>query len=255
VIRRGWLVLVVVLLTACSGGDRVVVGAGTTTVDSGFMAALEDQYGSEVSIVAGSTAELLELAAQGSVDVVIVHDERQELNFMANHAGARRAAAFESQFLLVGPAELVDSITAGSAVDAMGAIAGAGYTFVTRDDGSGTHSRELALWAAAGVTPDGAWYIATGQGMGLTLQIADQLEAFTLVEAGVYASASDIIDLVPIPLEESGDLRNPYSVISVSEPAIDFFMWLAGESGARGVAAADAAVFAEPIYRTVTTTP
>ncbi len=241
--------MVALVTTACGGGDRVVAGAGTTTVDSGFMAALEEQYGADLSIVPGSTAELLELAAQGSLDLVVVHDERQELQFMANNPTAQRAGVFHSRFLLVGPFELVGGISTASAADAMGAIAAAGHKFVTRDDGSGTHSRELALWAEAGVTPEGAWYVATGQGMGLTLQVADQIGGFTLVEAGVYASAADTIDLVPVPLDDAATLANQYSAIRVDEAGLEFFNWLVSDAGVRGIVAADAVVFAEPVYR------
>ena len=86
--RRSWLLVVALLFAACGGGDRVIVGAGTTTVDSGFMAALEEEYGRDVSIVPGSTAELLELTfprLPGPVEVDLVQlflepvRERREL--------------------------------------------------------------------------------------------------------------------------------------------------------------------------------
>ncbi|NND04577.1 MAG: hypothetical protein HKN91_17515, partial [Acidimicrobiia bacterium] len=151
-IARRWLLLVAVVLAACGGGDRVIVGAGTTIVDSGFMEALETEYGRDISVVPGSTAELLELARQGAVDAVVVHDEQQELEYLAAHPDATRKEVFTSSFLLVGPAELVQSIPTDSITEAMTSIAAAGYTFVTRDDGSGTHSREMALWAQADVS-------------------------------------------------------------------------------------------------------
>lgn len=247
-IRRICVLLAVAALAGCGGADRVIVGAGTTTVDSGLMAALERHYGFDVSIVAGSTAELLELATQGSVDVVVVHDEAQELEFMAKNPQAVRKRAFMSSFLLVGPADLVGTLGASSVAEVMGAIAAAGYTFVTRDDGSGTHSRELALWASAGITPGGSWYVATGQGMGLTLQVADQRGGFTLVEAGVFASAAGTIDLVPVPIIDLESLANPYSAIVVTASGAHFFNWLTGEEGAAAIAAASSEIFGGPIY-------
>ena len=99
------------------------MGAGTTTVDSGFMEALEREFGSALSVVAGSTAELLRLADQGVVDVVIVHDEAQEMAFMADHPDAVRAPAFDSEFLLVGPAAEVGRLAVLTVADAFAVIA------------------------------------------------------------------------------------------------------------------------------------
>ena len=246
-IRRGALLFL--LLAACGGGERVIVGAGTTTVDSGFMAELERAYGEEVSIVPGSTAELLELAAQGAVDVVIVHDEAQEMAFMADHSEAVRAEAFTSSFLLVGPADQVDRLAVNSAAETLEAISANQLTFVTRADGSGTHSREQALWRQAGVDPTGDWYVATGQGMGLTLQVADQRDGFTLVELGVFESVVGTIDLVPVAVPNDGSLDNPYSLILVSAAGSGFFNWLVSDEGAAGVAAANDAVFGSDVYR------
>lgn len=226
----------------------MIVGAGTTTVDSGFMNALKQEFGGELSIVAGSTAELLRLAEQGVVDVVIVHDEAQELKFMANHPGAVRAHAFSSEFLLVGPPEEAVAIAASGAAEAFADIATRRKPFVTRDDGSGTHSRELLIWSAAGVRPSGAWYTATGQGMGLTLQVADQTGAFTLTEEGAFISAEDTLDLVAVQLPAEPLLENSYSVILLTGQGSAFFNWLVAESGAAGVRAANQAVFGSEVY-------
>lgn len=238
------------LLIASCGDDRVIVGAGTTTVDSGFMEELEESYGESISVVPGSTAQLLELAAQGSLSAVIVHDEAQELQFMANHPAARRSPAFESAFLLVGPPEAVAALPASDPHQAFAAIASSGLTFVTRGDGSGTHTKELAIWEGADIAPGGPWYISTGQGMGQTLQVADQLAGFTLVELGVFAAATDTIDLQVVPLEDISLMANPYSVIVVDAAGNDFFSWLTGPTGQAGVVAANDAVFDQPVYTT-----
>src|SRR5205809_737566 len=58
----------------------------------------------------------------------------------------------------------------------------AGGRFVSRGDKSGTHVLEQGLWKQAGVTPSGAWYIESGQGMGATLGIADDRKAYTLTD-------------------------------------------------------------------------
>ena len=237
------------MLTSCGGQERVIAGAGTSISDSGLMANLAASYGGDLSIVDGSSAELLRLGDKGAIDVAIVHEEAQELAFMAEHPSALRQAVFESDFLLVGPPDLVGLIDAQSAVAAFEEIVANGWTFVTRDDNSGTNARELAIWAQAGVTPADDAYVATGQGMGFTLQVADQRDAFTLVEAGAYVAARDTLTLEPVPLAPQDDLVNPYSAILIDESARPFFEWLTTPEAAAALIAANNALFGELVYR------
>lgn len=240
---------IVLAVAACGGQDRVVVGAGTSIVDSGFIGAVAADFTGDVSIVGGATAELLELAAQDSVRVAIVHDEVKELAYMAAHPYAERRAVFASGFLVVGPSELVATVSGQSAAAVFAEIVANNWTFVTRDDHSGTHGRELAIWEQAGVAPVGDSYVATGQGMGFTLQVADQRNAFTLVEEGAYLAAADALSLEAVPLAPSEDLLNPYSAILVDESGRDFFEWLTGPAGAAAVVAANQELFGRVVYR------
>lgn len=240
--------LAALAFVACGGQDRVIVGAGTSIVDSGFIGAVSSDFSGDVSIVGGATAELLELAAQDSVSVAIVHDEVQELAYMAAHPDAERRPVFASVFLVVGPSELAAGLNGMTATDAFAEIAANGWTFVTRDDNSGTHVRELAIWEQAGVVPAAESYVATGQGMGFTLQVADQRNGFTLVEAGAYLAAADTLSLEPVSLAPGGDLLNPYSAILVDEAGRDLFEWLTSPAGAAAVVKANDDLFGEVVY-------
>src|SRR5258705_42981 len=71
---------------------------------------------------------------------------------------------------------------ASTAAEALRRVRESGATFVSRGDDSGTHKRERELWGK-GFAP---WpgYVETGQGMGPTLTIADQKDAYTLCDEG-----------------------------------------------------------------------
>ena len=123
-----------------------------------------------------------------------------------------------NDFVIVGPADDPAGIAGMSDVAAaLARIAATASPFASRGDDSGTHKKELALWADAGVDPSprNGWYLEVGQGMSATLTVADQREAYTLTDRGTYLSLSDDVPTL-IPLVE-GDplLLNFYSIMPI----------------------------------------
>jgi tungstate transport system substrate-binding protein len=251
------LVLAGGVLAGCGRNADVVIAAGTTVVDSGLMDGLvatfaQDHPEAELSVVGLATQEALELGAQGEAGVLITHAPRLEAAFLAEHE-ARATPVFSSFFQLAGPAPQVDVLSGFTAAESLAEIARRGWTFVSRADGSGTHERELALWDAAGVDPSGAdWYVETGQGMGISLLVADQREAFILVEAGTLATA-ETVSLMPVELAGDGsDLVNPYTaIVPAGAPplAATFVAWLVSPDGRAALAGANAELFGSALFR------
>ena len=119
-----------------------------------------------------------------------------------------------NDFIVVGPADDPANVKGmSSAAEAFARIAKAKAPFASRADESGTYTKELSLWEAAGLDPGGSWYIETGQGMGETLTIASQKQAYTLSDRGTYL-ATENLDL-ELLVEGGKDLLNPYHVIVV----------------------------------------
>lgn len=245
-----------VSLAACSpsGRERVIVAAGTTLVDSGVLEAVaatfEEQHsGIELSVVGEATAQVLELGRRGAADVVIAHAPKLEAEFIDDGLAARYELVLSSTFLIVGPA---GGVSGGTASDVLAAIAGSEAPFVSRADGSGTYETERQLWDEAGIEPDGqTWYLETGQGMGLTLQVADQRRAYTLTELGTFLAASGMLALEPV--EVSDMPANPYHLIVVkaseARAAGEVFLdWLMGPEGSAAVTAANLELFDRVVY-------
>lgn len=237
----GWLVLgwLVVALAACgraaspAAGPRLtatpeeaaelVLATTTSTYDSGLLDYLlpdfEARYRVRVKVVAVGTGQALQLARDGNADVVLVHARDLEEAFMAEGYGLRREDVMYNDFVLVGPPEDPAGIAGlTSAAEALRRIAAAQALFVSRADQSGTHHRELALWQAAGVTPEGPWYLKAGQGMGAVLTMADELGAYTLSDRGTYLvrRAAGAGLRLAILVEGDPALFNPYGVIVVN---------------------------------------
>ena len=219
-----------------SGGDEAGTAAGvtgetltltttTSTYDTGLLDEIhgdfEELYGVTVDAVAQGTGAALESARNGDADVVMVHARGLEDEFMRNGYGINRRDLMFNDFVIVGPEDDPAGIDGmGSATDALVAIADAEATFVSRGDNSGTHTKELNLWEAAGTEPGGDWYQETGTGMGEALNVANQQGAYTLSDRGTFISQRSEIDLTILvqgPIEGGPEiLANPYGVMAVN---------------------------------------
>ncbi|MGF1616245.1 MAG: substrate-binding domain-containing protein [Acidimicrobiia bacterium] len=258
-----WLAAGLILAaSACgAGSERVIVAAGTTLVDSGLMDAVVAEYealhpGVEVSVVAEPTALALELGRRGAVDLLIVHASEQEAIFVEQGHGFASRSLVESRFVLVGPPDGI-APSGLPVTEAFHAIASAGRTFVSRGDLSGTHDRELSLWAVLEVDPGPQeWYIESGQGMGQTLLIADQRSGFTLAELGAFLEARDALSLVDYQVTGE-ELANPYTAYvatsaSNRDGAVELLEWLGSPEGTAVIESVNIRLFGEVVYRPVT---
>jgi tungstate transport system substrate-binding protein len=244
---------------ACdAGGRRVVVAAGTTLVDSGLIDLLAADFetahpGVEVSVVGDASASILELARAGTVDVTLTHAPDLEESFIAEGRSGLTLHVFSSRFILVGPAERANLIRGSTVAEAFDTIAAGGWAFVSRADGSGTNLVEEAVWRSTGPVPrDQSWYIETGQGMGPTLQVASERQAFTLSELGSFLTATASLDLVDAEVVSEAGLVNPYRAMVVAGTPAEaasttFVEWLGSEEGRRSLEGANRRLFGETI--------
>ena len=230
-----------------AAGDFITVASTTSTQNAGLFDHLlplfEAETGIEVRVVAVGTGQALRLARNGDADLLLVHDTPSEEAFVAEGYGSERFDLMYNDFVVVGPAADPAGIAGtGDAAAALARIAAVEAPFVSRGDDSGTHRRERALWAAAGVDPtvaSGTWYREAGQGMGATLNTATMMEAYTLADRGTWLSMRGRLDL-RILVEGDARLRNQYGVTLVSperhphvkaEPARRFAEWLLSPAG------------------------
>jgi tungstate transport system substrate-binding protein len=257
---RAWGLVVamaaVVVGCAPGSGTRVVVAAGTTLVDSGFLQEVVDAYTSEVpdvtfSLVGVGSAEAVAYADAGSAQVIVTHEPSVLASFLARTPHAVATRPFSSSFVVVAPSGV--AIDRTDVVAAFRSVADAKIPFVSRDDGSGTHARELEIWSRAGIDPRGEpWYIRAGAGMGATLLVADQRRAVALAELGAYLAAAPSLDLAVVPIRDQAHLENPYDVTVVfpaeMPEAAAFQAWLSSPAGIEAIRAANDLLFGRQVY-------
>jgi tungstate transport system substrate-binding protein len=217
-----WLAagLPVPLYGASPQAKNIILSTTTSTQDSGLLDVLvpvfEKQTGYTVKTISVGTGQALALAAKGDADVVLVHAPALEKKYVAERKLQNRRLVMYNDFVLIGPkADLAKVKSEKTALAALKRIERAKATFVSRGDNSGTHNLEKTLWREAGIQPKGGWYIEAGQGMGATLRIANERNAYTITDRGTYLALGKQLDL-PILVEGDRLLLNIYSVAEVN---------------------------------------
>ena len=237
------------LATPAQAQDFITVASTTSTENSGLFGHIlplfQEETGIEVRVVAQGTGQALETGRRGDADVVFVHARELEEAFVAEGYGVERFDVMYNDFVIVGPGEDPAGLAgADDAASAMAAIAEAGAPFASRGDDSGTHVAEMNLWEAAGVAPEGQWYLSTGSGMGATLNTAAQVPAYALTDRGTWLSFAN---RGPLEIVFEGDpvLFNPYGIILVNperhphikaEQGQAFIDWIISPAGQEAIA-------------------
>jgi tungstate transport system substrate-binding protein len=199
---------------------RLILATTSSTQDSGLLDYLlpdfEQQAGVRVDVIAVGTGQALKLGEDGNADVLLVHSRAKEDEFMAAGHGVRREDVMYNDFVIVGPQADPAGIRGLGATDALKRLAETKSVFVSRGDESGTHTKEKAIWKAAGIEPAGNWYLSAGDTMGATLTMAMEKQGYTLSDRATYlARTKEGLDLV-ILVEGEEALFNPYGVIVVN---------------------------------------
>jgi len=244
-------VLVVLVTGSCGrgGNPRNFVLATTTSVqDSGLLTHLRDAFkketGIEIHPVAVGSGKALRLAADGQAEATITHDPEAERAFVAAGQARFSRPFMWNDFVLVGLASDPAAVRASrSAVDAFHRIDRAQAPFASRSDQSGTHRREMQLWASSGIDPNrNPSYRKLGQPMGALLRSAGDLGAYALTDRATFENLAPAIHL-EVLFEGDPALRNVYTISLVRRTALEpedrnaqaFADWLLSPRGQQAI--------------------
>ena len=235
---------------------RLIISTTTSLYDTGLLDQIKTQYEAahkvDIYFSSQGTGIALANAAAGEADLVLVHAPSSEYPYLANGTLVCRKIIAWNYFAIVGPSSDPAKITGKNATEALKSILAYGrnqtgtIVWVSRNDFSGTYTKEVSLWKSAGYNwttiSKESWFTSTGQGMGATLQVTDQKNAYTLSDIGTYLSFSHSGTISLAALIEGPDysLLNVYSVYTVNpqavsnvsfSQAITFIKWLVSDAG------------------------
>lgn len=223
------IILGLILLTGCTVGEKepqktLRLTTTTSVNDSGLLEFLRpyilEEANIALEIVSLGSGAALEAGKRGDADVLLVHSPATEKTFVDEGYGIKRSTFMYNFFIIVGPSGDPAQIKDLSAAEAFKKIESAKLPFISRGDNSGTHSKEKSLWKLAGldaavVSTDTSFYVSAGSGMGATLTMANEKQAYTLTDLATFLSMKSKLSLNVI-VSESPDLRNDYSIIVIN---------------------------------------
>ncbi len=220
---RACLPWALALLALAAPAAELRVGATHTLEDSGILrvlvAAYERAHAVKVKTLVAGTGQVLKYAEAGDVDVVFTHSRFDEERLVARGIGKARADVMWNDFVIAGPASDPAGIRGlRDAAEALKRVRAAGARFTSRGDDSGTHKKELQLWAAVGGLQPWRAYLSTGQGATRTLGVAHELGAYDLVDRATLRQFSR---RYPLRIMVEGDPRllNEYAVTTLAGSA------------------------------------
>ena len=240
--------------------NKPVVVATTTGINSSGLVkllkpAFEKDMGYQLIVEPVGSGRAMHLAREGQVDLVFVHVPASEQAFIDQGYGERRIPVMRNSFVIIGPKQDPAAIAGlTDATEAMRRIANSQSLFISRADDSGTHQKELELWRSAGLVPNGAWYLETGQVMSMVFKLANSKLAYALIDYATWLSGRDSS---PLQIEVRGDKRliNIYSIVTLNKRkfpdrnhkgAAAFVRWITSDKGKALIQSM--IVHGEPLY-------
>ena len=222
--------------------NRVIVASTTSTYDTGLLSYLnnyfEDFFDIKIQVLSLGTGQAIRVAQDGNVEVLLVHHTTSEIKFMNDGYGLIRHELMYNDYVLVGPND--DQLGCKSVEIKFKEIKQKKLPFISRGDDSGTHKKELELWNSINFSPlSSSWYQEVGQGMGITLLMANEKLAYTLSDRGTWIAFNKKENL-SIICENHPPLFNQYGLIIVDplvnsnldiENANIYVNWLISDRG------------------------
>jgi tungstate transport system substrate-binding protein len=211
---------------------------------------LKQEENISLDVLAQGSGQAIQTATDGNCDVLIAHSPAAEQAFVDTGKGVEKRQFMYNYFVIVGPnADGASVAASASAKDAFkkintAFIANKNSIFYSRDDKSGTDTKEKAIWKSASLditTFSADFYKKTGKGMLDTLIMADNTDGYTLTDKATFLANKDKLTHLKMLLEKNDELKNVYSVTLVKssekfEAAKRFHDWLLKASTQKKIA-------------------
>jgi tungstate transport system substrate-binding protein len=198
----------------------------------------------------------LKLLNEKKVDLIMVHAPAAEKRAVQEGWAIKRTLIGSNEFYIVGPKNDPAGIKqAKSAADAYAEIAEKQAKFLSRGDNSGTHKKEMAIWAKAGIKPSGEWYIVTKDFMMATLKKANGINGYFMTDSSTWVAGKKDLGNLEVLFRGDPFLINTYHGLCQPEGATaaqiyasKFIDFLASDEGQRTIRNYGKDLYGEAMY-------
>ena len=232
--------------------EFITLQSTTSTQNSGLydyiLPIFSEKYNIDVRVVAVGTGQAIKNAQNCDGDVLIVHSQTSEENFVDSGYGLYRQNLMYNDFIVIGPENDPAEINSSqNAFEVFKKIYNAKSVFSSRGDESGTHKAEINIWNEINLETNkfnGNWYRELGLGMGATLNVAVQMDAYALSDRATWLAFNNKRDH-KILFEGDKSLFNQYGIIPVNPkkcPTVKFNLsekfiyWMLSKEGQNKIA-------------------
>ena len=232
--------------------EFITLQSTTSTQNSGLydyiLPIFSDKYNIDVRVVAVGTGQAIKNAQNCDGDVLIVHSQTSEENFVESGYGLYRQNLMYNDFIIIGPYNDPAEINSSqNAFEVFKKIYNAKSVFSSRGDESGTHKAEIKIWNEINLETNkfnGNWYRELGLGMGATLNVAVQMDAYALSDRATWLAFNNKRDH-KVLFEGDKSLFNQYGIIPVNPkkcPTVKFNLsekfiyWMLSKEGQNKIA-------------------
>lgn len=249
-VRVIYLLLLCLLIPINTLAETLVIQSTTSTRDSGLYNYLLPKYphfnSIKIKVIAVGTGQAIKNAENCDGNILIVHDEQRELEFMSKGYGTKRHVLMYNDYVLIGPNDDTYVSESRNIAEAFSRIHEKQYNFISRSDSSGTHSAELSIWNQLSLNPkiySGTWYLESGQGMGPSLNIAVALNGYIFSDRSSWIRFKNKRNH-KILYANKNELKNKYGMILVNgqrctslnyEKSLKLYNWLSSQDAANHI--------------------
>ncbi len=205
------------------GKEYIILQSTTSTQNSGLydyiLPKFTEKNDIDVRVVAVGTGQAIKNAQNCDGDVLIVHSKTSEEIFVKSGYGIYRKDLMYNDFVIIGPENDPAKVkSSDNAFEAFKKIFNERAIFASRGDESGTHKAEIKIWNNLNMNTNdfsGGWYRELGLGMGATLNVAVQMDAYVLSDRATWLAFKNKRQHL-ILFEGDESLFNQYGIIPVN---------------------------------------
>ena len=217
------LIIIYFFISVIKADSSIILQSTTSLKNSGFydhiLPLIYKDLGIKVNVVAVGTGAAIRNSMNCDGDMLIVHSPHQEQALIENGFSEKQYYIMHNYYVVIGPKNDPAKISNLSFKSSFKKIFETKSLFISRGDNSGTDYKEKMIWKSLSLNSlkfPVSWYLETGSNMGITINTAVGLNAYTFTDKATWLSFNNKLDFI-IYTDNEDHLINKYNAHIISK--------------------------------------